>query len=150
MSRSRQWIPFGGLLATIATACYAVVQLHGQVLSPAADFRNAVAAEVRDAQGQVVLQGQFMAPVDDDDDLERHARLEAAGSDADASGEAEIEFDRASGATQDVEFAVRNLAPGTVLTFLIDGTEVATATTNRRGRAEIDLDIAVPGAAAAR
>jgi hypothetical protein len=140
MLKSRQWIPVGGLLATIAMACYAVVQLHGQTPAPTADFTNAVTAEVRDAQGQVVLQGQFMAAVEDDDDLERRATLVATGAEAEASGEAELEFGRTGPTWQELEFAVRNLPPGATFTFVIDGMDVASATTNRRGRAEVELE----------
>jgi hypothetical protein len=141
MLRSRQWIPVGGLLATIAMACYAVVRLHGQAPAPTADFTNAVTAEVRDAQGQVVLQGQFMAAVEDDDDLERRATLAATGAAADATGEAELEFARTGPASQEVEFTVRNLPPGATFTFVIDGMDVASATTNQRGRAEVELEV---------
>jgi hypothetical protein len=140
MLRSRQWIPVGGLVATIAMACYAVVRLHGQTPGPTADFTNAVTAEVRDAQGQVVLQGPFMAAVEDDDDLERRAILAATGADADATGEAELEFARTGPMSQDVEFTVRNLPPRATFTFVIDGMEVASATTNQRGRAEVELE----------
>ena len=145
MTSSRQWIPLGGLLATIATACYAVVQLHGQAQVPAADFRTAAAAEVRDAQGQVVLQGQFMDSADDDDDdLERRAILAAAGADADAAGEAEVEFARTGATMQEVELTIRNLAPRATFTVTIDGIDVTTVTTNQRGRAEVDLDVRFP------
>jgi hypothetical protein len=150
MPKSRQWIPFGGLLATIATACYAVVQLHGQTPVPTVDLTNAAMVEVRDAQGQAVLQGQFMEAQEDDDDVERKAALTPTGSDADAAGEAEVEFARNGATKQEVEFSVRNLSPRTAFTFAIDGTDVATATTNSRGRAEVDVDVAIPGAAAAR
>jgi hypothetical protein len=143
MLRSRQWIPVGGLLATIAMACYAVVQLHGQTPAPTADFTNAMTVEVRDAQGQVVLQGQFMAPVEDDDDLERHATLAATGAETDATGEAELEFARTDPTSQEVEFAVRNLPPRATFTFAIDGMDVASATTNQRGRAEVELEVQV-------
>jgi hypothetical protein len=141
MLRSRQWIPVGGLLATIAMACYAVVQLHGQTPAPTADFTNAMTVEVRDAQGQVVLQGQFMEPVEDDDDLERRATLAATGAETDATGEAELEFARTGPTSQEVEFAVRNLPPRATFTFAIDGTDVASATTNQRGRAEVELEV---------
>ena len=149
MTSSRQWIPFGGLLATIAMACYAVMQLHAQaqVQVPAADFRSAAMAEVRDARGQVVLQGQFMDSTDDDDDeRERHAVLAAAGADTDAGGEAEVEFARTGATMQEVELTILNLAPRTTFTVAFDGIDVATVTTNQRGRAELDLDIRMPGA----
>jgi len=150
MSRSRQWIPIGGLVATIAAACYAVVQLHGQTQLRTADLTNAATAEVRDAQGQLVLQGPFMASTEDDDEFERRATLTPAGADADATGEVEVEFARTGATKQEVEFAIRNLPPGAAFTFVIDGAEIATATTNPRGRAEVDVDIALPGGPAPR
>ena len=88
----RQWIPGAGLLATIAVAFYATVQLRGQVQTPTGDFTNAATAQVRQADGQIVLQGDFMPPVEEDGGLERRATLAPTGVDTDAAGEAEIEF----------------------------------------------------------
>jgi hypothetical protein len=48
-------------------------------------------------------------------------------------------------AEQEVEFSVRNLAPGVTLTFMIDGSAIATATTDARGRAEVELEVLMPG-----
>jgi hypothetical protein len=42
---------------------------------------------------RATLQGQFMAPVEEDNGLERRATLAATGIDADAAGEAEVELD---------------------------------------------------------
>ena len=70
MNDKRQAIPIVGLLATIAAAAYMVVQLNGQERAPAGDFTNAATAEVRDAQGQVVLRGQFAVVDEQDDDIE--------------------------------------------------------------------------------
>jgi hypothetical protein len=150
MKDKRQIIPVAGLLATMTVAVYMVVQLNGQTATPAADFTNAAAAEVRDAQGQVLLRGQFQQTDEDDDDVERKAVLAAAGAVADARGEAEVEFSRNAPAKQEVEFSVRNVAPGTVLTFVIDGVDLATATADGKGRAEVDLNVPMPGTAAAR
>jgi hypothetical protein len=122
-----------------------VVQLQGQTAPPAADFTNAATAQVRDAQGQIVLQGQFAAPVEEDGGVERVAALAPTGVDADAAGEAEVEFDKSAPTTQEVEFSVTNLAAGATFTFVIDGTDVATATADRRGRAEVELDVRIPG-----
>jgi hypothetical protein len=144
------WIPIGGLLATIVGAAYAVIQLNGQTQAPTGDFTNAATAQVRDAQGQIVLQGQFMAPVEEDGGLERRATLSPTGVDADAKGEAEVEFEKAAPTTQEVEFAVENLAAGATFTFVIDGTDVASATTDRQGSAEVELDVRMPGAGASR
>jgi hypothetical protein len=150
MKDKRQVIPVAGLLATVAAAVYMVVQLSGQSASSTGDFTNAASAEVRDAQGQVILSGPFQLVEEDDDDIERKATLAPTGIDADAAGEAEIEFSKAAPADQEVEFSVRNVAAGAVLTFVIDGTEVATATADARGRAEIELDVRMPGTTASR
>lgn len=147
---TRQIIPAAGLVATVAVAGYMVVQLNGQGASRTGDFTNAASAEVRDAQGQALLRGQFVLGDEEDDDIERKAKLEPTGVDADAIGEAEVEFAKAAPAEQEIEFSVRNLAPGLALTFVIDGVEVATATTDRRGRAEVEVDVRVAGTPASR
>ena len=149
MRKNRQLIPIAGLLATMGIAAYVVAQLNAQTQSPTGNFTNATTAEVRDAQGQVVLRGQFqLVEEEEDDDVERMAKLEATGVDADASGEAEVEFAKASPDTQEVEFSVRNLPPGAALTFVIDGVDVATATSNSRGRAKVELKIKMSGSPA--
>jgi hypothetical protein len=150
MKNMRQLIPITGLLLTMAGAVYMVVQLNGQEPQQTGNFTNAAAAEVRDAQGQVLLRGPFVQVEEDDDDIERKATLEPTGVDADAAGDAEVEFSKAATASQEVEFSVRNLPPGAAFTFVIDGVEIATATTDRRGRAEVELDVRMPGSAASR
>lgn len=150
MEDKRQAIVMVGLLATIAAAVYMVVQLNGQERAPATDFTNAATAEVRDPQGQVVLRGPFVLADEEDDDIERRATLEATGVDADAAGEAEVEFTRAAPTMQEIEFSVRNLEAGVAFTFVIDGVDVATATSDRRGRAEVELNVRIPGTTASR
>jgi hypothetical protein len=141
MSNKRQIIPIAGLLATIAIAIYFVVQLNAQGTGPSGNLTNAAVAEVRNAQGQVVLQGQFAQADEDDDDVERKAVLKPTGIDADAAGEAEVEFARTSPAVQEVEFSVSGVEVGSTLTFVIDGQEIGTATADRRGRAELEVDV---------
>ena len=148
--KNNQFIPVVGLLATWAAVGFMVVQLNGQATAPRGDYTNAAVAEVRDAQGQIVLRGQFALAAEDDDDIERKATLEATGVDADAAGEAEVEFTKAAPAVQEVEFSARNLQAGATFTFLIDGNDVATATADQRGRAEVELDVRLPGAPASR
>lgn len=150
MSVTGSVIPVVGLMATIAVSGYMVVRLDGQALTPSGDFTKATTAEVRDAQGAVVLSGPFVDDADDDDDVERKARLAATAVKADARGEAEIEFARANPARQELEFSVRNLQPNSTITFVIDGVDIATATTDSRGRAEVDWKIPIPGATASR
>jgi len=149
MRDTRQAIPVVGLLATFAVAAYMVVQLNGQE-PVTGDFTNAATAEVRDAQGQVVLRGQFVLSDEEDDDIERSANLEPTGIDADAGGEAEVEFSKAAATEQEIEFSVRNLEVGGMFTFVIDGVDVAMATADRRGRAEVELDVPIPGATPSR
>ena len=146
----RQLIPVSGLVGTMAIAVYMVVQLNGQTAQPTADFTKAALAEVRNAEGQVILSGPFQIVEEEDDDVERKAALVPNGNDADAAGEAEVEFSKSAPAVQEVEFSVRNVTPGAVLTFVIDGTTVATATVGKNGRAEADVDVRMPGAAASR
>lgn len=146
----RQMVPAVGLLATVVAALYMVVQLNGQTGHPVADFTNAALAEVRNAQGQVILSGQFQLVEEEDDDVERKATLASTGIDADPTGEAEIEFRKSAPAEQEVEFSVRNVVAGAVLTFVVDGTDVATATADRRGRADVELEVRMPGATDSR
>jgi hypothetical protein len=150
MKDKRQAISVVGLVATIAGAVYMVVQLNGQERAPAGNFTNAATAEVRDAQGQVVLRGQFVLADEEDDDIEKKATLQPTGVDADAAGEAEVEFAKAAATKQEIEFSVRNLQAGVAFTFVIDGVDVATATADRRGRAEVEVDVPLPGTNASR
>jgi hypothetical protein len=151
MSNPRQIIPIAGLVATAGFAVYMVTQLHAQTTVPAADFTNAATAEVQDAQGQIVLRGQFAATDEqDDDDIERKASLQPAGTDTDAAGEAEVEFAKSAPTKQEIEFSVRNLAAGTSVMFLIDGQVIGQASVDRRGRADLEVDIRMPGAGASR
>jgi hypothetical protein len=148
MKDKRQLIPITGLVVTIALATYMVVQASGQgAAGVPGDFTNAAVAEVKDAQGNVVLQGQFDASDEEDDDVERKAILQPSAGDG-ASGDAEVEFARSQPATQEVEFAVRGLQAGATFTFVIDGHEIATATTNQRGNAEVDVEVRMPAAPA--
>ena len=150
MKDMRQAIPIVGLLATSAIALYMVVQLNGQARPVAGDFTKAATAEVRDAQGQVVLLGQFVPVNEEDDDTELKSTLQPTGVDADAAGEAEVEFAEAAPTNQEIEFSVRNLQAGVAFTFVIDGVTVATATTDRRGHAEVEVDVPLPGTTASR
>ena len=139
MTDKRQFISLAGLFFVVAVAAYMVVQLNAQA---SGDFTNAATAQIRDAQGRVVLQGQFMAVEEDDDDIERKATLMPTGVDADATGEAEVEFAE-GGAEQEVEFSATNLQPGAPFTLVIDGTDITTATADERGNAEAEVTVAL-------
>lgn len=151
MSRTRQVIPIAGLLITMAIATYMVVQMHGQSQALTGDFTSAAVAEVRDAQGRVVLRGTFAVTDEADDDIERRAVLAAEGGGTGGGrGEAEVEVSRNDRSKQEVEFSVHDMPASVPLSFSIDGVQVGTATTDDRGRAEIELDVTMPGAGATR
>lgn len=150
MRNTRQVIPAVGLLGVAVFAGYTVVQLDGQAAPVTGNFTNAATAEVKDAQGQVLLRGTFKQVDEEDDDVERKAALEAAGADTDAAGEAEVEFARSTPSEQEVEFSVSRVDPGAVLTFVIDGTAIGTAEANAKGEVELELTVRMPGAAAVR
>jgi hypothetical protein len=151
MGNTRQIVPITGLIGTVVFALYMVAQLRAQTTAPAGDFTNAAMAEVQDAQGEVVLRGQFAAADEqDEDDVERKAALQPAGADADAAGEAEVEFAKNAPTQQEIEFSVHNLAAGTSVTFLIDGQVIGRAAVDRRGRAELEVDVPMAGAAVSR
>ena len=148
MGTTRQWIPIGGLLVVLFGAVYAAAEMNEetQAQAPAGDYTNAATAQVKDGQGQVLLQGQFGAPVDEDGGLERRAILQASVAGSNADGEAEVEHAKTGATKQEIEFNVRRLQPGISITFVIDGKDIATATTDRQGRAEVELDVPMPTA----
>lgn len=149
MLERRQWIPLIGLVATVFAAIYIVARLNAHTAATG-DYSHAAVAEVRDAQGQIILRGQFVPVDEDDDDVERKATLQPTGVDADALGEAEVEFDENNPANQEIELSIRNVESGATFTFVIDGRDVATATADSRGRAEAELEVRPPRQTASR
>ena len=147
MSDKRQLIPIAGLLTTMGIAVYMVIQLNGQAAAVVTgDFRHATTAEVRDAQGQVVLQGSFAAGDDEgDDDVERKALLKSTGIHTGATGEAEVELSTTTPVEQEVELSAQSLPAGATYTFVIDGTTIGSATADERGRVELELEVKMPG-----
>ena len=142
MKFRNQLVPIAGLVAVIAAGIYMVVQLEGQEANAIkGNFTNAQQAEVRDAQGQAILQGPFIQVDEEDEDMERKAALKATGVDPDAAGEAEVEFAKAAPTSQEIEFTVRGLQPGAAYTFVIDGQSLTTVKADTRGRAEVELDV---------
>jgi len=143
VNKKLQIAAISGLLAVILVATAAVVQLRGE---PAAqitgDFRNAVVAEVHDAQGQVLLRGSF-AQVDADDkgEVERHATLTATSGDAKVTGEAEVEYQTEQPTDQEVELTVKGLTAGMDIAFVIDGQTVTTAKADKRGGVDVELAV---------
>ena len=65
----------------------------------------------------------------------------ATGADADAKGEAEVEFAKAAPTEQEIEFEVTNIEPGGRVTFVIDGRDIATVVADKDGVAEFEADV---------
>jgi hypothetical protein len=132
-------------LMIFSLACGGARTVGEFVPGPAADFRGASAAEVRNAQEQVILSGQFVETAGETDEVERKATLAATGVDADASGAVEVESCRdADCKSQEIEFEVLNVEPATVLRLLIDGKDFGTVTTDSRGRASVERNVPLP------
>lgn len=138
-----------GLAATIAFAIVMTVRLSGQPAAQVSgDFRNAGTAEVRDAQGQVLLRGTFAPAGGDKDEVERKAQLSATESGGKASGDAEVEYRTDEPNVQEIEFQVTGVPARAVLTLVLDGQDVISATANDKGRAKAEVNVAVAKAPA--
>jgi hypothetical protein len=117
-------------------------QLYGQKAAQiSGDFRNAATAEVHDAQGQPLLRGSFVA-VDGDDkgEVERLATLTALTPGSNATGEAEVEYQTDAPAVQEIELKATGIAAGAQVSLVIDGTAVATATADKDGKVELEVE----------
>ena len=137
-------IGVGGLLITIAVAIAMVVHLNGQVSQVSGDFRNAVTAGVHDAQGTVLLRGTFAAAAGDrGNEVERQVTLAAIEAGATAAGGAEVEYQKDAPDVQEVEFHVTGVPAHAVLTLVLDGTTVLSATANDKGQAEAEVKVSV-------
>ena len=71
MRNTRQIIPIGGFVGAFALAVCTATHLDAHTTVSAADFTNAANAEVQDAQGLVVLSGQFAVADEQDEDVVR-------------------------------------------------------------------------------
>jgi hypothetical protein len=139
----------GALFALFAgvmiTGCGGARGNSNFVPGPIADFRNASAVEVRNAQDQVLLSGRFVETSSDSSEVERKATLAATSAGATASGAVEVESCRGNGCDkQEIELEVVNVPPATVLRILIDGKDVGSVTTDSRGRASVEREIPLP------
>jgi hypothetical protein len=141
---SRSSALFALLIGSVA-GCFGTRGGSTFVPGPVADFRNAATAEVRTAQDQVILTGQFVETSTDTTEVERKATLAATGAGATASGAVEVESCRRSGCDkQEIELDIVNAPPGAVLRLLIDGKDVGTVTSDSRGRASVEREIPLP------
>ncbi len=137
-------IAAAGLAATAAVAVAMVINLSGnQTANISGDFRNATTAEIRDAQGKVLLRGNFTSVGNDADNVERLAKLTATPDGGQASGDAELEYKTAEPNTQEIEFEVAGVPARAILTLVLDGRDVISATADDKGRAEAEFDVPI-------
>ena len=137
-------IAAAGLAITTAVAVVMVISLSGnQTANVSGDFRNASTAEVRDAQGKVLLRGTFAPVAADADAVERQAALTATADGGQATGEAEIEYSKAEPNVQEIEFEVSGVPVRAIVTLVLDGRDVISATASDKGRAEAEVNVAV-------
>jgi hypothetical protein len=142
MALLRRRLPVIGLIFVCLGAAYAVAQSRPDPTAiPAAigDLATVVQAQVRAADGTVVLAGQFGEATLDGRETERTATLTAtAGSGA--TGTAEIELVTRDGKVErELELEADGLTPNTAYSFVIDQQTAATFTTDARGSTELEL-----------
>jgi hypothetical protein len=143
MTTKVQKIAAAGLATTAAVAVAMVINLSGnQTANVSGDFRYATTAEVRDAGGKVLLRGTFAA-AGAGDDVERQATLTATADGGQATGDAEIEYSQAEPNVQEIEFEVSGVPARAIVTLVLDGRDVISATANDKGRAKAEFDVAV-------
>ena len=136
-------IAAAGLAVTAAVAVAMVIGLSGnQTANISGDFRNAATAEIRDAQGKVLLRGTFAAAADTND-VERQATLTATPEGGQASGDAEIEYSKDQPNVQEIEFEVAGVPARAIVTLVLDGRDVISATADDKGRAKAEFDVTV-------
>ena len=128
-----------GIATAAAVGVAMMVSLDGrQAASTTGDFRNATTAEVRDAQGTVLLRGTFAAAAGDSKEIERKAALTSVSAGGTASGEAEIEYQADKPDVQEIEFNVTGVPARAIVTLMLDGRDVISATANDKGVAEAE------------
>jgi hypothetical protein len=155
MNRLRMLFPAIGMFAIFGLVGFKLGTLEAQSSPQAApavvlgDLSSAAIVQIRDPQGQVVLQGQFDRD-EEGDESEREAKLAATGVDADAEGKAEADVSRPGRPVeQELEVEVDKLSPNTRFLVVIDSREIAAITTDARGHAEQEWK-SVPASASQR
>jgi hypothetical protein len=145
MRTKGQKIVAAAFATTVAIAVAMVVNLTGQQASQiSGDFRNATTAEIRDAQGTVLLRGTFTQVAgDSESEVERQATLAPVAAGGTAAGDAEVEYQKDKPDVQEVEFNVTGVPARAILTLVLDGRDVFSATANDKGEVEAEANVTV-------
>jgi len=141
---------------SLATMLYGVSQrVEGPLPASLGNLHNVKLIEVKDAFGNLLLSGVFTTSVDDDEDgdeddgnkrddedeIELTAVL-TGGTNASRvpKGKAEIEIEQENQTMrQALELKAENLAASVNLRLWIDGKEITTFTTDKRGKVALKL-----------
>jgi hypothetical protein len=146
--RVKRILPLVGMLLLCGYAAFAVIRNGNKVQKVKQDLPTSVSdlaaaklIEIKDATGQLILSGNFIAENKQGGDIEGKALLTSTGVNATAKGEAEFEVstNRHGGTEEELEVSVRKLTPSTSFSLFIDGRQVATFSTNLRGAAELEM-----------
>ena len=104
------------------------------------DLNDAQLIEVRDQNGQVLLQGTLKTSKNTAKETEREATLESpSGEKAEGEFETEVELKKGVVALEEVELSVKHLPALTQCELFIDGRHVTTLTTSTSGKAKLKL-----------
>lgn len=143
--RIKMIFPAIGMLLLFGIVVFAVSGSRDvkQPLPPALnDLASIKTVEIKDAGGQVVLNGNFTTWTERDGDLKGKARLNSTNVIANARGEAEFEVSRERNGfiEKDLDVEVDDLAADTTYNLIIDGRQITSFSTNRRGDAELEFN----------
>jgi len=136
-----------GLITVAATALALVgggspvhAAQKGTLPAVVGDLNDAQLSELRDQNGQVLLQGTLKTSSNKPKETEREATL-SSPSGQKAEGEFEIEIERKDGVVikEEIELSVEHLPAMTQCELFIDGRHVTTLTTSKSGKAELKL-----------
>ena len=87
------------------------------------------------------MRGTFAATAGDTDkEVERKAAL-AAIAGGKAAGEAEIEYETDKPDVHEIEFNVKGVPARAIVTLVLDGRDVVSATANDKGEAEAEVNV---------
>src|SRR6187401_484762 len=104
------------------------------------DLNDAQLIEVRDQNGQVLLQGTLKTSKNTEKETEREATLASpSGEKAEGEFETEVELKKGVVALEEVELSVKHLPALTQCELFIDGRHVTTLTTSTSGKAKLKL-----------
>ena len=152
--RVKMLLPLIGLVLLCGYAGFAVIRTGNKAQqaqevkqplpSTVGDLATAKLVEIKDAAGQVVLNGNIVHKNKQDKDVEGEALLTGSGTNAEAKGKLEVEVStNSNGLTEkELELDVRGLTPGASFSLFLDGQQVTTFVTDLHGSVDLEMKAA--------